>query len=616
MRQTLLHILLISVVSGMIFFVNLGQSQLWDRDEPRNAGCAVEMLERGDWVVPMFNDQLRHQKPVLLYWLMIASYSVFGISEFSARFPSALLAFGTAVSTYIISRTLVSKRVALIASIALCSSLMFDVAARAATPDSVLIFCTTGALMFYVLGTMGHHRKGFSHPNLWFPSELIWLVPMFSMMGLAVLAKGPIGMLAPMAIIGMFMLIQRLPESSPEQNEQTNFSGSQFLHWLVKLRNIVCGTLKPFHPVHFGTVFWSMRPIMGTAIVLLVAAPWYWWVDVRTEGDFTQLFLVGENFGRATSVMENHQGGLWFYPVTLLVGFFPWSVFWWPVALDLFGRNRPTTQRTAQIFCLCWIGVVVAGFSLAQTKLPSYVTPCYPALAILTAIYVVDFARQLNGISQGWFRVAAAALVFSGLLIGLGFYFGATQWMPNQAWLAWVGLIPILTGSLLLWLQSTQATERLDSIFAVGAVLFCAVLFGFGPSSIDREQRSDQVLSQVRGRQNSPIGSFGCIESSWVFYAQRPIWEIHPSAEGYLISPQRKFWQKKPEISVEQFIQQNPTSLFLTTDEFLGDLQNRLPKEYQIIEETEYFLKPDRKIYLVGVPESRTADKNSNFKLR
>ncbi len=129
MRETVWHILIILLIAGAVFFTNLGESRLWDRDEPRNAGCAAEMMARGDWVVPTFNDELRHQKPVLLYWLIMSAYSVFGVNEFSARFWSATLAIGTTLATYGIARRLTNPRIGLIAAIALSTSLMFDVAA-------------------------------------------------------------------------------------------------------------------------------------------------------------------------------------------------------------------------------------------------------------------------------------------------------------------------------------------------------------------------------------------------------------------------------------------------------------------------------------------------------
>ena len=162
LNPVVLHCLIISTIAGSIFFTNLGSAKLWDQDEPRNAGCAKEMLERGDWVVPIFNNQLRAQKPVLLYWLMMGAYSVLGVSEFSARFWSAALGLGTVLATYLIGRRLFNPTVGLLSAIVLASCTMFAVAARAATPDSLLIFCSTVALLIYVQGTFSRDSQ---HPK-------------------------------------------------------------------------------------------------------------------------------------------------------------------------------------------------------------------------------------------------------------------------------------------------------------------------------------------------------------------------------------------------------------------------------------------------------------------
>ena len=84
--QTARDAMFVMLLAGLVFFTNLGGPRLWDRDEPRNAGCAWEMIERGDWVTPVFNDELRSHKPVLLYWFTMAAYAVFGVNEFAARF--------------------------------------------------------------------------------------------------------------------------------------------------------------------------------------------------------------------------------------------------------------------------------------------------------------------------------------------------------------------------------------------------------------------------------------------------------------------------------------------------------------------------------------------------
>ena len=81
MRQVWSHLTLIVLVAGVVLFTNLGGPTLWDRDEPRNAGCALEMLQRGDWMVPVFNAELRAHKPILLYWLIMSAYELFGVNE-------------------------------------------------------------------------------------------------------------------------------------------------------------------------------------------------------------------------------------------------------------------------------------------------------------------------------------------------------------------------------------------------------------------------------------------------------------------------------------------------------------------------------------------------------
>src|SRR5947209_822738 len=96
----------VAAIAAFVVLTNLGGPRLWDRDEPRNAGCAWEMLERHDWVVPRFNAELRTHKPVLLYWGIMSAYFIFGINEFAARLPSALCAIGTVLCTYRMGRRL------------------------------------------------------------------------------------------------------------------------------------------------------------------------------------------------------------------------------------------------------------------------------------------------------------------------------------------------------------------------------------------------------------------------------------------------------------------------------------------------------------------------------
>lgn len=604
MRESVLHFIIILGFTGVVFFSNLGGARLWDRDEPRNAGCAAEMLERGDWVVPIFNDELRHQKPVLLYWLMMSAYSVMGVNEFSARFWSALLGVGTVLATYGIARRLISPRVGLYAALALSTSLMFDVAARAATPDSLLAFCGTTTLLIYVVGTFVSSTTGpkLRLPGVWFPRHPLVVLAMYVMMGLGVLAKGPVGFVLPMAIIGLFMLIQTLPaEHGIPEGRQAK--------WKSTLKTV----FRTFHPVHFFRTLASMHPLVGAIIILAVAAPWYVLVDARTEGDFTRLFFVGEHFGRATRAMENHNGGIWFYPLAILVGFFPWSIFWGPVAVGLWKQRNDQTesklderpQQIATTLMLCWVVVQVGAFTLAKTKLPSYVTPCYPALAVLTSACLVQLANSGRTVHRGWFYAALGGLVFSGLAITLGVGWATLEFLPSQTWLAGLGLIPLIGGVVLIWMLAKGNLQKLPAAFSVTSLLFCAGLFGLGTVSLDAEQQSHQVLNQIPS--NVPVGTYRALESSWVFYAGQPLVELSDSlpASGSTDahSSREKFWHPKPQPAVMDFFANNPDAMLITTDEHFESLADQVPDGYEVIQSADYFLR-GTKILLIGRPES------------
>ena len=603
MRETIWHVGIILLVTGSVFFTNLGESRLWDRDEPRNAGCAAEMMARGDLIVPIFNDELRHQKPILLYWLIISAYSVFGVNEFSARFWSAVLASGTTFATYGIARRLINPTVAVYAAIALASSLMFDVAARAATPDSVLMFCGTTALLLYVIGTFSRSDSvvQLKNDDSWFPRNPLVVTAMYAMLGLGVLAKGPVGFLLPMAIIGLFILVMTL------DRPQNNSSDSRFSAVLAGLNSC----LRTFHPVHFFKTLLSMRPVMGAAIILLVSAPWYFLVDAQTEGDFTRMFFIGEHFGRATHAMENHNGGFWFYPVAILVGFFPWSILWGPVAIGLINRERGIPERkhdcrtsdVATTLMLCWIAVQVGAFSLAQTKLPSYVTPCYPALAILTATCLVHLANKQSHVNLRWFYVALVALVLTGLVMTLGIGVATTKFLPSLFWLTILGLIPLIGGLAMIWQLANDYCRAIPTVFSISALMFCITLFGFGTVSLDAEQQSDRVLSLIGPEVT--VGAYGALESSWVFYGNRPVIELETHSTknvdgvGLKMPKRERFWKPKPNPTIEAFLDSNPDAMLLTTDEHLEEIKPRLPKDYEVLQSAQYFLK-NKQILLLG----------------
>src|SRR5258706_3941403 len=190
-----------------------------------------------------------------------------------------------------------------------------------------------------------------------------------------------------------------------------------------------------------------MRPVLAIIMVLLVAAPWYIAVGTKTDGTFLKEFFLTHNLDRATSSMEGHRGGPWYYPLAMLVGCFPWSIFAIPLALETFHRLRfRDKQADGYLFATCWVCVWVGVFSIAKTKLPSYVTPCYPALALLGGCFVQNLQQRTLVIHRYWPAVSLLTLAIAGNALMLGIALAAKKYLPGETNFAIIGLIHVIAG--------------------------------------------------------------------------------------------------------------------------------------------------------------------------
>ncbi|HVT27113.1 MAG TPA: glycosyltransferase family 39 protein [Lacipirellulaceae bacterium] len=371
---------IVAAIAAATFCTGLGLTRLWDVDEPMNAVCGQEMFARGDWIVPTFNGQLRTDKPILIYWCMIAVYHFLGVTEMAARLPSALAGIGTIVLTFHLGRLMFDRRTGLVASCLASSALMFAVLARGATPDSLLIVCITASITSFVAGVAkrrgGHFSgtldgRGTPTPVQAHGLPVLACVGMYVSMGLAVLAKGPIGVVMPLGIIGCYLLFFDDVEAAPAD-----------AGWLRRV-------VRYFAPRRILSIARTLRLGWGLPLVALVALPWYIMVGIRTNGEWITGFLGTHNVGRFMHPMEHHRGLPIYYVVAIFAGFFPGSVFL-PVGLwsMITFIRRNNARRGAAAFLLCWIGCYVGFFTFAATKLPNYVVPCYPALAIATGYWL------------------------------------------------------------------------------------------------------------------------------------------------------------------------------------------------------------------------------------
>jgi 4-amino-4-deoxy-L-arabinose transferase-like glycosyltransferase len=490
------HYGLLLAVAVALTLPNLGAPSLWDIDEGNNAEAAREMLDCGNWVVPTFNYQLRVDKPALLYWLQGGAFRLFGVNELAARLPSALASLFAVLLTYELGRHLFGAASGLLAGLVLASAGLFCCAAHFANPDALLNAFTLLTLLAY--------WQSFVHPPG--ATRTVWAILAGIGAGFAVLSKGPVGLVLPLAVIGLFLLWGR------------NF----------RLR-------------------WERCFLWAALAFILVALPWYIWVGVDTKATFLRAFLMKHNVERFLHPLEHHGGPVYYYVVALIMGFAPWSAFlglagWYGTAararndLPVCGTGRfsePPQNRYR--FLWAWIVVYFVFFSLASTKLPNYILPIYAPLAILTARFL---ERWQSGAIQpaAWaIHLGIACVALCGVLTTVVFLVtgGAVRLPALQGWYlpglsTWslLGLVPI-AGAAAAWLSLSKGNRRgLIVGITVSSILFIGGLVAGGSVAIENYKAPRALVQAAHAQQTDQeirIGCYQYFQPSLVFYCRREV---------------------------------------------------------------------------------------------
>lgn len=318
--------LAIAAVTWLGLFALTPLTTLWDRDEPRFAQAAVEMLATGDYLVPTFNGELRAQKPPFVYWLMTLSLRHIPSAEVAVRFWAPIGMAIAALATFAIGRRLWSAHTGHVAMLMLVLNPLAILQGAAATTDAVLLAATTTAI---ACGLQVVHQT-----NRW------WAVGgLGAAVGIGLLTKGPIALVIPIAA-------------------------------LFCTRPTVTAVLK-------------LGVGVGAGVVLYLA--WLFPAAAATGGAMVERGLIRENLGRFLAPMDGHGTPLLlaplYYPAVILIGFLPWSA-------RLFHTLKRLVRSTSDLssgFLLGWLAIPLVIFTLSATKLPHYILPAWPALALAVA---------------------------------------------------------------------------------------------------------------------------------------------------------------------------------------------------------------------------------------
>ena len=469
----------LALVALLFFLPGLFSLPPIDRDEARFAQASRQMLESGDVVDIRFQDQPRHKKPAGIYWLQATSAGLVGggpeAGVWAYRLPSLAGAILAVLLTFWVGRRLAGPEVGFAGALMLAACVMLGVEARSAKTDAFLLACVVlaqGALARVYLA----HRNGGDPPGTdppgWGTAMAFWAAQ-----GVGILIKGPIIlMVSGTTILALAALERRMG-------------------WLR-----------------------ALRPLPGLALMLAIVSPWLAAITIATDGAFFREAIGHDLLGKVTQGQESHGAPPGVYLATIWVTFWPFSLLA-GLAIPWVWRQR---KDPAVRFCLAWLVPTWVILELVATKLPHYVLPTVPAIALLASMAGQDLWRGAREPARHWARYvpltifAATALVFAAALPALSWYL---QGSPNP-WSvpAALGVLAVLLLGAGYVLRGRPRSPVLP-IAAATLLAYVPAYQGVVPAleTIWLSPRVAEAVSEHRPCETSVLAAAGFTEPSMVF---------------------------------------------------------------------------------------------------
>jgi len=464
---------LVAVVAAIIWFTQLGYRDLIEPDEGRYAEIPREMVATGDWVTPRLNGFKYFEKPALQYWATATAYTLFGDNTTTARLWPALTGFLGALWAGFLGLRLYNRSAGFYAFLITLSGLLYFVDGHYLVLDmslSVFLFAGVGCLVLA-------QRSRDDAANL-----RNWMLAGWTALALATLSKGLIGVVLPAATVVVYSLWAR--------------------DWAL------------WRQLHL---------VKGLAVFLLVTAPWFIAVSLANP-EFPQFFFIHEHLQRYTSTVHEREGAYWYFLPVFLLGIFPWVA----VALksllrpEFSSRSRGMAGFDAERFLWTFALVVFMFFSAGQSKLPSYILPMMPVVAILAG-------RKLA--TEGYHRVdawllaiMALALLLTGWQINLlaSDSISADMYLAYRPWIfAGAGLYVV--AALLANLVRRLRTTHIATIGLLALLAAQVVLLGF--QSLAASRSSHELARSIRANvpEGTEIFALASYPQSLAFYMKQTL---------------------------------------------------------------------------------------------
>lgn len=407
------RLVLVTAAALLLFTYGLGVGTLWDQDEPKYVQVAKELLQTGDPFTLRLDGRPWFVHPPLYFWLEAAAGWLVGFTEFTARIWSALAGAGMVAGTFLLAQLFYDARTALLAAAVTATTMGVLVQARLAAFDPPLVAFMVLALYMFLVG----YTTGSRRASLW-----AW-----GWAGLATATKGPIGLLLPAMVVVALWAVRR--------------------EWRR----------------------WRDQPALGPILYAAIGLPWYVIETIRWGEEFLRTAVGYYMVTRFFGVVEDQPGPWWYYGPVLVLGTFPWTAFV-PASLVWLWRRRG--DLASQVILL-WCGITVAFYSAAGTKLPNYVLPVYPVLAVAVGRFwtaVIDGLPEVRRLGRWAFALLPVASLL--LVAGVAVY-GSTKYPAEAAALRPVVAIAtaaLAAGPMVAWTLARRPSRAFAALVLTSGV--------------------------------------------------------------------------------------------------------------------------------------------------
>jgi 4-amino-4-deoxy-L-arabinose transferase-like glycosyltransferase len=471
----------VAVLVGCAWFLTLDARHLLPSDEGRYAEIAREMLAGGDWVTTRYNGLKYFEKPPLQLWMTALAFDAFGIGEWQARLWTALSGAAGLLASGWAARRWYGPRVGLLTGLVLLSTPAWNIGGHFASLDMGL----SGALACVLAGLLIAQ-----HPDATTRERQRWMLVAWAAMALGVLTKGPVAVVLP---------------------------GATLIVYSAATRDAAI-----WRRLHFG---------IGLVVLFAIAEPWFVLVSQRNP-EFMRFFFIHEHLQRYLTPIHHREGAWWYFVPQLAIGFLPWLGLSWAMLKAVREEPGGAAFRPAR-FLGIWAATIFVFFSVSDSKLPGYILPLYPALAILAG-RALD---RLTARAWRWQVLAALALMLLGVLATFRVARLGDAQTPNalyrefSVWLA-AAVFTGTVGLLLAWAWRDVHPRR--SIVAYALAFFALTTIGlrghesFGRSSsgVDLAMRVAPLLSATM-----PLYGVRLLDHTLPFYLRHPLTMVETPGE-------------------------------------------------------------------------------------